>query len=149
MPKTTGAITGIDATIYVSTDDVTYTDISGTANSWSIKGGDRKAGDLHVLGADTPIVKTGKLQMVDVTLKVVYSEIAAEGADLINGYVSANTPVYLRLRPKGDGVGNWQFKGGPGYFLTPSIPSVDAGNEKPVLIETHWVGPDMTQSAQT
>lgn len=147
MAQTTGSITGKDMTIQVSTDGVTYTDISGSTNNVEPGGGTRKTGSQHTFEGDTPLVGAGKKEATTVKMKIIYTEDAGEAAALIKDYHDNNTPCYLRYRPKGDTAGNWQFTGGPGYFTTPVFPKLDSDNATPVLVDTSWFGPELAQSA--
>ncbi len=147
MAQTTSAIVGADSTIQVSTDDATWTDISGSMNSFDPSGADRKAGAMHTFTGDVPIVRTGKPSEVTVKMKILYTETAGESVTLLQAWYLANTPVYLRQRPKGDLATYWQFKG-LGYFLTPVFPKSDSESDKPLTVDLTWKGASLVQTAQ-
>jgi len=149
MAQTTGSISGYDLVIGYSTDNSTYTDISGSTNSVEPGGGARKSGSQHTFGTDTPIVKVGRTEMVSTKIKILYSETAAEAAALIQAAYENMTACYLRMRPRGSTSTYWQFTGGPGYFTTFAAPKVDSDNAAPIAVDVTWVGPNWTKSAQT
>ena len=148
MAQTTTAQVLNDSVIEVSTDDATWTDISGAMNSFEPSGGDRKAGAGHSLASDSPIVRAGKPSEVTVKMKIYYTETAGEATTLLQAWYLANTPVYLRQKPKGTLATYWQFKG-LGYFLKPVFPTSDSENEKPVVLDLSWTGSNLLQSAQS
>jgi len=147
MVQTTSAQVLADSVIQISTDNATWTDISGDMNSFEPSGGDRKAGALHSLYGDVPVIRAGKPAEVTVKIKAFYTETAGETTALIQALYLANTPTYLRQRPKGTLATYWQFTG-LGYWLTPVFPKSDSENDKPVVLELVWKGASLIQSVQ-
>ncbi len=147
MVQTTTAIVGADSVIEISTDDTTWTDISGTMNSFDPSGGERKAGAKHTFYGDVPVLRAGKPSEVTVKMKIMYTETAGEAATTIEALYLANTAAYLRQRPKGTLATYWQFKG-LGYWLTPIFPKSDSEADGPNVLDLTWKGASLIKSVQ-
>ena len=149
MAQTTGHLSAVNATIEVSTDNATWTDISGSANSVSPDGGERMTGEGYTLGStDTALIAIGKKQPIALKLRIIYTEETDEAAYLIDGYYDNKTYVYLRYRPKGASVGAWQFVG-RGYFTKPVVPPSDSGSADILMVEENWWGVELPITVQS
>ena len=148
MVQTLHAMTAKDFEIDVSTDASTWVDISGSAASISMEGGERETGSAHTAGDADPLTGIGPKAPGEGTLTVIYTEVATtEAADLVDGYYEAGTRVYLRARPRGTTVGHWQWIS-RGWFTTPVAPVLDAASGDILVREIGWFGSPWTQSAQ-
>ncbi len=149
MTQTTGHISAVNATVEVSTDNATWKDISGSANSISPDGGERMTGEAYTLGdTDTALIAVGKKQPISLKLRIIYTEETDEAAYLLDGYYDNKTYVYLRYRPKGKQVGAWQFVG-RGYFTTPIVPEADSGSADILMVEATWFGTELPVTVQS
>jgi len=147
MAQTVHPLTSKDLVVEVSTDGGAWTDISGTAASWSPSGGERETGFAHTAGNADPVVGIGPKAPASGTLTIVYTEVTNEGADLIDGYYEAGTYLYLHARVRGSTVGYWEWTS-KGYFTGPTVPVADASSGDVLTVEVPWHGRPWTQSAQ-
>lgn len=76
MAQTTAALSSKNGVVEYSLDGSTFVIISGTANSVTVSGGDRKAGEAYTADGDTALIVSGKREPFDVTVKVLYTEAA-------------------------------------------------------------------------
>ena len=148
MAQTTGQISGKDVTIEVSTDDATYTDISGSSNTVTPGGNETQTGSGYTFGEAHPLVSVGPFSPATLALKIWYTEVTSEACALIKDWHLNRTLVYIRYRPKGSTAGNWQFKGS-GYFTKPIFPTIGAEAAGPVAVDVDWFGAEIAQSTIT
>jgi len=147
MAQTNEHMTSKHATLEISADDTwvyddvaTWTDISGSANSVEPGGGAHMTGSAHSLGEfHLPLIGIGKVEPAEVTLKVVYTENAAEATALLDGYCEAQTLVWLRHRPRGNVAGAWEWAG-RGYITERAKANTDAESADILLVEFPWFG---------
>lgn len=109
MTQTTGAITFKDVKLEFSTDGAAWTVASGYASGIEVKGGERDIAEKITADGEGPIVLAGKKKTLDVTLKAVYTEGAAELAAVALSAYEGATPLYFRWSPKGGNSTNWSF----------------------------------------
>ena len=148
MPQTDGHMTSKHSTIEVSTDEgVNYTDISCSANAFEPNPGAHMTGSAHVFCEPLPLVALGNIEPSEATLRLIYTEDEGEAVDLIEGFVTNQTKVWLRWRPKGPGAGNWEWTGG-GYFTTLPIPAGDSDSGDILAVEVPWFGVGLTSAPQ-
>jgi len=147
MTQTVQHMTSKDLEVHVSADGGEWTDVSGTAASWSPAGGERETGFAHTAGDADPVVGIGPKAPASGTLTVVYTEQTNEDADLLDGYYEAGTYMYLRARPRGSTVAYWQWTS-KGYFTGPTVPVADASSGDVLTVDVPWHGTPWTQSAQ-
>ena len=147
MTQTEGQMTSKHTTLEVSTDNANWTDISCSSNSFDPSGGEHMFGSTHVFCGHNPLIGLGKKEVVEATVRIVYTEEESEAADLIDGFVTNQTPVWIRHRPKGAVAGAWEFVG-KGYFLTPINPSTDATSADILTKEVRWVGSELPMGPQ-
>ncbi len=74
MAQTTVAMSSKNGKVEYSLDATTFVDISGTANSVTPSGGDRKSGEAYTADGDTALLVTGKREPIEVVVKVLYTE---------------------------------------------------------------------------
>lgn len=147
MAQTNEHMTSKHSTLEISADDTwvyddvaTWTDISGSANSVEPGGGASMTGSAHSLGNfHLPLIGIGKREAAEVTVKVVYTENAAEATALLDGYAEAQTLVWLRHRPRGSAAGAWEWVG-RGYITERAKPATDAESADILLVEFPWFG---------
>lgn len=147
MPQTTGQMTAKHSTLEVSTDNVIWTDISCSASAFEPNPGGHMTGSGHVFCAPLPLVGIGNIEPTEATVKIMYTEDESEAADLIEGFFTNQTFVYLRWRPAGAGAGNWEWSGG-GYFTGPPIPAGDSDSGDLLTVEVPFFGAGLTRAAQ-
>ena len=136
MTQTIGAKSMRNAKIAYNTlgFGTTWVDFSGVFNSLEVSGGDRITGEVFTADGDTPIVLFGKLNPIDVTGNIVYSEITTEAWSVLVPYYVAGTNLRLRWAPAGDGTGAYRFMTGTTNFTEFGYPSGDVGAGEPILV---------------
>jgi len=138
-----------DAVIEYSTDNTTWTDISGYSSNVTFAGGDRASGEAYTYEGDTAVVGFGKRAPTETTVSVVYSESGSDIAGLAwNAYIN-KTPWYLRLTPKGDNAGNNTWTSAAGELTSCLPPMGEASSGDPVMMEFTHRCSGYTEAART
>lgn len=84
MAQTTGGISNSAAIISISTDAVSFSDISGYASTVEVSGGDQIASSQQVLYGDAALVlSSGKTEPYRITMRIVYTVTDGQPFDLI------------------------------------------------------------------
>ena len=132
--QTTNGLTFINAEVFVSPDNATWTEMSGHGASVAVSEGDRMVAEEHTFDGDTPIVLGGKRKKVTLTVRYVYTEETADPFEILRAqYETVTGPIYVQYAPK-DADGFW-FKTGLGVLVKPGYPSGEAKSDKVVLSE--------------
>ncbi len=92
--------------IYWSSDDSTYTDLSGSVNAIGDAEVARMISDLHKFGQDYPDVVKGPKEGLDVPFEIIYTETASDAFASLEPYFDSGSDVYLQWFPKGSGNGS-------------------------------------------
>ena len=136
MAQTTGAVSNACAKVEISDDGVTYTDISGVAQSVTDTEQTRMSDQAYTFSGEGPIILSGKKEPLEVTVAIVYSETDAEGYEQVRVRfeAAACTPnFYLRYSPRGGNADDEQIVLGPGVITAFTYPPVDASNGGPIV----------------
>lgn len=120
---------------YSSTSAWIWNEISGTLNSIEVGGGDRITGEAFTADADTPIVLFGKMNPLDVSGKIVYSEITAEAFIDLEALYKAGTNIRLSWAPGGWSTGNLLYKTDTTQIVQFGYPGGEVGDGNPILVE--------------
>ena len=104
-------------------------------------------GSSHVFCEHIPLVGLGKREPLEATVRIIYTEEESEAADLIDGFFTNQTRVYLRWRPAGSAAGNWEWTT-RGYFTGPVVPAGDATSADILTVEVPWFGADISMGPQ-
>jgi len=108
------------AHVYVSADGVEWVDLSGHGASVAVGGGEREVGEQLTFGADTPIVKGGARNAVELTVKYIYTEEEGDPFLLLEEQHTDNYgELYCQYQAKDDGL--W-YKTGAGILVKPGYP---------------------------
>jgi hypothetical protein len=128
-----------------SLDASTFVDISGTANSVSVSGGDRKSGEAYTADGDTALIVSGKREPLDVTVKVLYTEAAGtpNAFEDIAAEYEDGTGVCVRWSPTAyDTAGQKRYTtastagtAAVGVITSWNYPSVDFASGDPIMVE--------------
>lgn len=130
MTQTTDAMSGLDCPIEVSTDNSTWTNISGSSSSIEPSAQTRQTGVKYTLDGDYPIITTGKRQPMEIEVKIIYTQTAGEAFEIVRAAFEAGTPLYVRWSPGGGAVGDQRFTSSKGVvteFLYPGASGEDPG----------------------
>lgn len=147
MVQTIGHMTSKHSVLYVSTDGVNYTDLGGSSNSFSPAGGSHGIGSTHTFTGTEPVVGLGRKELVTATIRLIYTEVDGEAADLFDGFFNNQDQIWVRWRPAGDGVGKWEWLG-VGYCPDPVTPAGDATSSDIIVKEVTWVGKALSMGPQ-
>lgn len=109
MPQTTTAINVVDAVVELSTDGLTWTNISGSANKVEVAPQTADSGMAASLEGNYKIVRAGKYNPVDLTFTIFFTETAAEAYAVLYGQKEVpGRPMYARWAPGGyNGTYRW------------------------------------------
>lgn len=135
MAQTTGGISFKANKIEQSTDGSNWTDISGFSNTVEVDGGERAVEEFFTFDGDTPIISSGKRSMLEVKVKIVYTEGASDPQEVYRAAYEAGTAMYYRWSPKGGSGGQFRYTTSAGVPITPPYPGGDAGSAETVAIE--------------
>jgi len=149
MAQTTEGISFVDCRASVSTNGgASWTDISGHLTSIEVGGGEREIAGQFTADGEYPIVGIGKQQLLELTVKTVYTESAGQmSAILENAYLNKQK-IQLRWAPKGMASGNKLFTSDPGYIISPPWPGGEAGPGDILLNEWTLHSPRVVPSTQ-
>lgn len=126
MTQTTSAMNTVDGQIeYSLNSGSSYTDMSGVANKLSAPSVSRATGEKYTPDGDTPIIKAGKQQPIDINIDVLYEDGAADEFALLYAAFLAKTSTIIRWSPGGGDVGDAQFTSSEGFITSCTLPNVD------------------------
>ena len=140
MAQTTGAMNGVNCTIEAG---AAWTDISGSANQVTATEQRRMSGEAYTYDGDVAIVKGGKREPVEVTFRIIYTETASEGFDVISTLFETDGGGACSIR--------WTPEsGGDCYTITSGVitrfnyPATDASDANPIVVEFSVKAPQIT-----
>jgi len=146
MAQTEGGISFVDCKVETSPDDSVWTDISGFNASVALGGGSRQTGEAYTFDGDTAIIKGGKREPLEITVRVVYTEGASDPFEVVRALYEAGSDFYVRWSPKGGDSSEFLFTSDAGIITNPPYPSGEAGSGDPVMIEFTLKTPKVTKS---
>lgn len=130
MAQTTGAMTLANCKIYIHTTSVFPTSalsLSDAGNEIAVSGGELTMVEAFTFGTGTPILAPGNKAKVNLKIKMLYTEVVADGYTTIAGWYENKTPVYIQYIPKGiASTGVFTFTSTVGYITTPPYASGNA-----------------------
>lgn len=155
MAQTTGAISGKDLKIEVSSDGSTWTNISGSANSVNPGEQTRMTGETYTGDGAGAIITSGKREPMEVEVRIVYTETSGEAFATVKArHESADGSMYLRYSPKGGQTGEYQYTSATGDGVAAAgivsgftYPETDAGSGDPILAGFKLKVPALLQAA--
>lgn len=136
MAQTVGAksMRNVDVR-YSSTSSWVWNDISGQLNSLEVAGGDRITGEAYTASGDRPIVLFGKLEPIDVSGNVVYSEITAEAFIDLEALWVNGTDLKIRWAPGGLATGNLIYTTATCQLTSFGYPGGEVSDGDPIMLE--------------
>jgi len=147
MAQITGAISARDFKIETSVDGAAWTDRSGSITTIDPGERERASGNKKTFDGDTPIVTTGKLEVMEIKVEFVYTEGASDlYVDADNAQVN-NTAYYLRWHPKHGESGEFKYTTASGFVTKLSPPPGDSESGDPVMCSFILVTPGVTRGA--
>jgi hypothetical protein len=146
MAQTTSGMSGANMYVGWSTDNSTFTDISGSSNSVEVTGGERITGVAYTFDGDTPILKAGKRGPITATVRGVYTEHANQLYTVAKTAYEAGTVIYVRWSPGGGDAGDFGYTTAAAYVKNPPYPGGAAESGDPILTEVQVECVLVTQS---
>jgi hypothetical protein len=137
MAQTTGQVPMACGKLEISTDScVTWTDISGEAQS--LEGADqtRMSGEAYTLTGDTALIAGGKKEPMELVFTIVYSEGDTEAYELARDHfetTGCGGGFCVRWSPGGGDVGDEQITTGAGILVSFTYPPMDASAGGPIM----------------
>lgn len=135
--QTTGAMSAVDMYVGLSADGTTWVDVSGTANSVQVSGGERVTGAAYTFVGDGPIIKSGKKGPITITARAVYDENSLNFYQkVLTAYDTAGGGAcYIRWSPGGGDSGDFGYSSSVGVVKSCVYPSGDVTSGDPILCE--------------
>lgn len=136
MAQTTGAVAQACGQVEISSDGLSWTDISG--NTQSITPGDQTSmsGEAYTLSGDLPIIKGGKREPMESEVVIVYTETDAEAYEQARAVFEASdcgNVFYLRYSPRGGNADDERLTSGEGTLISFTYPPLDASTGGPIM----------------
>lgn len=147
MPRTTEAISFVNAAVEVSQDNVTWIDLGPYGSTIAVSGGDRATGEVGVFADERPIVRAGKKSSQDLNIRYAYTEETVGPFDSLRSWDDEpGGTIYARYWPKGKIAGNYVFATGRAYITKFDDPAGEASSGDPVLCEIGIKTEELTKS---
>ncbi len=149
MAQTTDPVSAVNATIQLSTDNVTWTtDISGSTNSIEPGEQTRQSGFVMTHTGDTSLIAGGKREPLELNVNIVYTEQSTEAFEVVRGFFEATggTNIYMRYSPKGGSATNSRFTSALGVITKLAYPPANAEDAKPKLVSFSLLTPSLTKT---
>lgn len=135
--QTTGAVPQSCGIIEISTDNVTWTPISGESNTLEQPEQTRMVGEARTLAGELPIVKGGKREAFDIVVKIIYTETDAEAYQQIRAIFEqsgcAAGEMYLRYSPRGGSADHERITSDKGILTSFLYPNLNAEEAGPIM----------------
>lgn len=136
MAQTTGGITQACGQVEISSDGVTYIDISGVTQSFTPGAQTVISAEAYTLDGDTAIVRGGKREPMESEFVIVYTEVDAEGYEQARAiFESSNcgNDAWVRYSPQGGDANEEQLTSGQGTIISFTYPPLDASGGGPIV----------------
>ena len=154
MAVTTTAMSAVDATVEVSVNGTTWTNISGSSNSVEPGEQTRMTGVAYVFEGDVGIVTSGKREPLEITVSALYTETAGETFETIRALFEAGTRLYFRYSPQGLGAtgravytaSNDGATAGACIISNLSWPTAEAETADPVAVSFQVMAPALIRT---
>jgi hypothetical protein len=152
MTQTTAQLSAVNASIEMSPDSASWTDISGHANIVTVPDQTRETGFKYTFDGDVAAITAGNRAPIEVDFKVLYTETGTDAFAVVMAAFEAEggTKYDFRWTPKGiTGVttGNFQFATGLAIISSFTYPSQDASDAAPIMVGWKVMTSKITKSA--
>jgi len=145
MAQTTYSVAMACGYVAISSDCITYTDISGYASIVSVPEQARITGEAYTFEGNVSIVKAAKLQPIAVQVSIIYTEDDAGAFDtlqLLHIADECGGTICLRWAPRGNTAGYQQYTI-EGPLTGFQYPGMDAGQGGPIVTTFTVTGPEI------
>jgi hypothetical protein len=136
MAQTTAAINGVASTVSIKIGSGgTYVDISGATQSVDAATATIANSDNYTLDGAAAFILLGKVEPVDVTVNILYTEtLTTEPWMLVSAAFAAKTQVQVKWVPRGAGSGaNTIETNNIGYITSIDYPAIDATSADAIM----------------
>jgi len=135
MAQTTAAINGIASTVSIKVASGSYVDISGSTQSIDAATATIANSDTYTLDGSAAIILLGKVEPLDVTVNILYTEvITTEAFMVVNGAFVAKSAVQIKWTPKGAASGaNTIETAATGYITSLDYPAIDSTSADAIM----------------
>ena len=138
MAQTTAQVSKGCGKVEVALDalGVTFTDISGVANTVSDTEQSKISGEAYTIEGDGALIGVSKREPLELSVQLVYTETDAEGYELCRDHwetAGYNNPIWLRWSPRGGDAGDEQLTTGSGRMTAFTYPELDASSGDPIM----------------
>jgi len=137
MAQTTNSVWGGAAKIEISTNGSDWTDISGHAQYVGAPPVARRTGEGYTFEGEYPIVKVGKRESIQIPVRIIYTEEAADAFEVVRAQFEAagGGTFYLQWSPGGGDGGDFSFTTDAGFIQSFPYAPVDSEEDGPMVIE--------------
>ena len=135
MAQTTAAINGVVSTVSIKIAAGSYVDISGATQSVDAATATIMNSDTYTLDGSAPFILLGKVEPVDVTVNILYTEVlTTEPFMLVSAAFAAKSAVQIKWLPKGTGAtNNTTETNATGYITSIDYPAIDATSADAIM----------------
>ena len=147
MAQTEGGMSFVDCKVETSTDGAAWTDVSGFGAGIAPSGGARQSGEAYTFDGDTAIIKGGKREPLEITVRAAYTEGGSDPFEVVRAVYEAGSDFYVRYSPLGGDSSEFLFTSDAGIVTSAPYPSGEAGSGDPTLFEFVLKTPAVTKSA--
>jgi hypothetical protein len=135
MPQTTSAINGVASTVSIKVASGSYVDISGSTQSVDAATATIANSDNYTLDGSAAFILLGKVEPVDVTVNVLYTEVATTEAFVVVATAfAAKSAVQIKWLPRGSAAGaNTIETNATGYITSMDYPAIDATSADAIM----------------
>lgn len=138
MAQTTAQVSKGCGKVEVALDGlgVTFTNISGVANTVSDTEQTKITGEAYTIEGDGALIGVGKREPMELSVAIVYTETDAEGYEVLREHWEAagcDGPLWLRWSPRGGNAGDEQLTTGKGFMTAFTYPDLDAASGDPIM----------------
>jgi len=136
MTQTTDQVSSGCGMVEISTDNASWTDISGVANTVTDNEQNKIHGEAYTLEGDGALIGAGKKEPLEVNVQIVYTENDAEGYEILREHwdqEGCDNPIWLRFSPQGGDAGDELLTSGEGRMISFTFPQLDAADGNPIM----------------
>jgi len=146
MAQTTAAINGVVSTVSIKVASGSYVDISGATQSVDAATATIANSDNYTLDGSAAFILLGKVEPVDVTVNILYTEVlTTEPWMLVSAAFAAKSAVQIKWLPKGTGATNNTIEtNATGYITSIDYPAIDATSADAIMTSFTVLCPGFT-----
>ena len=136
MAQTTAAINGIASTVSIKVASGSYVDISGATQSVDAATATIANSDNYTLDGSAAFILLGKVEPVDVTVNILYTEtLTTEPFMVAQAAFAAKSAVQIKWTPRGAASGaNTIETAATGYITSLDYPAIDATSADAIMV---------------